>query len=101
MIILAQPAATDAVGTWGQYGVLGLVAAGLIWFAKGAHQREKDRSDRLEQENQRLNNLIADRVIPVLTTATQALERSAELLSAVQREREQQQLLERRNGGNP
>lgn len=71
-----------------QYGVLGIIAALLIWFAKGAHQRERDRADRMEAENKRLNELILDRVIPALTSATRAAEESAELLNALQRERE-------------
>ncbi len=71
-----------------QYGVLGIVAAMLIWFARGAHQRERDRADRMEAENKRLHELILDRVIPALTSATQAAEESTELLRAMQRERE-------------
>lgn len=71
-----------------QYGVLGIVAAMLIWFAKGAHQRERDRADRLEAENRRLYQLFLDQIVPVLTSATRAAEETAELLRAVQRERE-------------
>lgn len=77
-----------------QYGVLGVVAAMLIWFAKGAHQRERERADRMEAENKRLNELILDRVIPALTSATRAAEESAELLNAIQRERQLSQLAE-------
>lgn len=79
-----------------QYGVLGIIAAMLIWFAKGAHQRERDRADRMEDENKRLNALILDRVIPALTSATRAAEESAELLNALQREREFVQREQRR-----
>lgn len=77
-----------------QYGVLGIIAAMLIWFAKGAHQRERDRADRMEAENKRLNELILDRVIPALTSASRAAEESAELLNALQRERELAHLAE-------
>lgn len=75
-----------------QYGVLGIIAAMLIWFAKGAHQRERDRADRMEAENKRLNELILDRVIPALTSAARAIEESGELLNAIQREREYVQM---------
>jgi len=89
---LAWLANTDpesiSITTFAQYGVLGVVAALLIWFAKGAHQRERDRADRMEEENKRLNALILDRVIPALISATRAAEESTELLNAVQRERE-------------
>jgi hypothetical protein len=82
--------------------VLGVIAAMLIWFAKGAHQRERDRADRMEAENKRLNELILDRVIPALTSATRAAEESAELLNSVQREREYVQREQRRGAkGGP
>lgn len=86
-------AAADAAGgiditVFAQYGILGVIAAMLIWFARGAHQRERDRADRLEAEVQRLHTLMLDRVIPALTSATNAAEESAALLQAMQRERE-------------
>jgi hypothetical protein len=76
------------IAVFAQYGVLGVIAAILIWFAKGAHQRERDRADRLEAEVQRLHTLMLDRVIPALTSATNAAEESAALIAALQRERE-------------
>lgn len=88
--VLAAPIdpGTIDITVFAQYGILGVIAAMLIWFARGAHQRERDRADRLEEENRRLNNLLLDRVIPALTSATRAAEESAELMSAIQRERE-------------
>lgn len=76
-----------------QYGVLGIFAGMLVWFAKGAHQRERERGDRMEAEIQRLHMLILDRVIPALTSATKAAEESTELLTAMQRERQMVQLV--------
>lgn len=76
-----------------QYGVLGVFAGMLVWFAKGAHQRERERGDRMEAEVQRLHALILDRVIPALTSATKAAEESTELLTAMQRERQMVQLV--------
>jgi hypothetical protein len=83
------------VAIFAQYGVLGIIASILIWFAKGAHQREKDRSDRLEAEVQRLHEVMIERVIPALSSASRAAEESAALLAAVQRERELAQVLHR------
>lgn len=96
------PFAADAgsgsidLAVFAEYGVLGVIAMILIWFARGAHQRERERADRMEEENRRLNALILDRVIPALTSATNAVEESAELLNAIQREREFQALADRR-----
>lgn len=72
----------------GQYGVLGVFAAILVWFAKSAHQRERDRADKAEAENRRLQDLIIERVIPAVAAASRAAEESASILAAVQRERE-------------
>jgi hypothetical protein len=84
------PAVGD-VTTLTQYGVLGIVASLLVWFAKSAHQRERDRADRLEEENRRLNAIILDRVFPAMAAATQAAKESAELLNAAQREHQRLQ----------
>ncbi len=91
------------ITVFAQYGVLGIIAAMLIWFARGAHQRERDRADRLEAEVQRLHALMLDRVIPALTSATNAAEESAALLTAMQRERELASLvnLRRTTEGGP
>lgn len=97
--LAADAGAAIDLAVFAQYGVLGIIAAMLIWFARGAHQRERDRADRMEQENQRLHELILDRVIPALSSASSAAEESAELLRAVQRERELEALTRRRLEG--
>lgn len=110
MYLFLLDLATDAgsgpvdLTVFAQYGILGVVAAMLIWFAKGAHQRERDRADRLEAEVQRLHTLMLDRVIPALTSATNAAEESASLLQSMQRERELSRLVNLRritDGGQP
>ena len=79
---------TPDLNVWAQYGVLGIITGILILFARGAYQRERDRADRLEEDNKRLNELIADRVIPALLSAARAAEESADMLRTLQRERE-------------
>lgn len=95
LTVLADATGTVDLSVFAQYGALGILAAALLWYAKGATARERDqtdqqraRADRLEAEVQRLNSLIADRAIPALMAASRAAEESAALLSAVQRERE-------------
>ena len=63
-----------------QYGALGamVVAAGAIirvLFARetAAHDREKERADRMEAEVQRLNAVIQEKLLPILHDATQAI----------------------------
>lgn len=90
----------DVVAMFAQYGILGLGFLALALFARGAYMRERERADRLEEKNDRLNNLILEKFIPSLESATHAVEDSAELLRAIQRERELSQLAERhRQGG--
>lgn len=74
------------LGPLAQYGVLGVFAALLIVFALKTWKRETDRGDRLETENQRLNNLIQAQIIPALTTAVTVMQESQELLRDMQRE---------------
>ncbi len=89
------------VGLFAQYGVLGILCLILIFFAKGAYQRERDRADRADEENKRLNQVLLEKVIPALLSATRAAEESAELLREIQRERERDigQLTPRRTRG--
>lgn len=70
----------------GQYGVLGVFAVLLVWFAKFMISRETARADRLEAEVVRLNNTIQDKVIPALLSATGAVEQSTEMFRDLQRE---------------
>lgn len=74
-----------------QYGALGVMAAGLIVYARTAYKREVDaykreaaRADRLEAEVSRLNELIQERHIPALLSATQAVETANRTLSILQ-----------------
>ena len=89
---LAESAPTQEVdlGVLAQYGVLGVFAILLILFARVSYKRETDRSDRLEAEVVRLNNLIIDKVIPALSSATNAVEDATELLRSMQRELERE-----------
>lgn len=66
-----------------QYGVLGVFAILLIIFAKTAYKRETERADRLEQEVLRLNQLIQDKHIPALESATYALKEATDALQKV------------------
>ena len=83
------------LGILAQYGILGLVAGGLLIFSKGAYNRELERAnremaraDRLEAEVTRLNNQMFERVIPLLTSTAGVVEDVTELLRDFQRERE-------------
>ncbi|MFF1820405.1 hypothetical protein ACFVWG_24075 [Kribbella sp. NPDC058245] len=70
----------DTTPILAQYGALGVmvVFAGLIirvLFQRTteAYERERDRADRMEQEVQRLNELIQEKMLPILHDATRAI----------------------------
>ena len=88
LIVLAAVAGDDGpdYAVLGQYGVLGVFAVLLVWFAKFMIGRETARADRLEQEVLRLNNTIQEKVIPALLSATGAVEQSTEMLRDMQRD---------------
>lgn len=69
-----------------QYGVLGVFAVLLVWFARLMITRETARADRLEAEVVRLNNIIQEKVIPALMSATGSVEESTEMLRDLQRD---------------
>jgi hypothetical protein len=120
----ADPSGALDLSVFAQYGILGILALMLIIFARGAHQRERDRADRAETDNRalrdmirereraenaeaesrRLHELMIDRVIPALSSATRVAEETAELLASIQREREIAAAFSRRReleGGPP
>ncbi len=97
-IAAADPSGAVDLAVFANYGVVGVVAIILIWFARGAHQRERDRSDRLEAEVQRLHEVMIERVIPALTSASRAAEESAALLAAMARERELARIVQQQRG---
>jgi hypothetical protein len=82
----AEEGAGPNYAVLGQYGVLGVFAVILIWFAKFMINRETARADRLEAEVVRLNDVIASKVIPALMSATGAVEESTEMLRDLQRD---------------
>lgn len=95
VILAADPSGSLDLSVFAQFGVVGVIAMLGIIFARGAHQRERDRGDRLEAENQRLHELMIDRVIPALTSASRAAEESATLIASLARERELRQIIDR------
>lgn len=90
-VVLAAIWAADAgpadLAALTQYGVLGVLAAILIVFARLAYKRETDRADRLEAELNRLNTSIQEKAIPALLAAATAIEECTELLRDQQRDR--------------
>lgn len=84
MLFLAlaeNPLAPDPAGNLYQYGAIGVFAVLLVFFAFSAIKRERDRTDRAEQELRELNAAMREEVIPVLTQATNAIVRVTDTMA--------------------
>ncbi len=73
------------VGGLVQYGALGIICFGALWFAYQAWRREVERSTELAQDNRRLNEAIQDRIVPVVESAIGAIKESTEMMRDQQR----------------
>ncbi|MDP8971157.1 MAG: hypothetical protein M3N52_11825 [Actinomycetota bacterium] len=98
MDLASDGSGTPDLSQFGQYGVLGVFAGLLVWFAILVWRRETTRSDRLEQENRALHAAMQDKVIPALLAAANAITECTQLLRDLQRDRERQFAHMRGNG---
>lgn len=84
-----------------QYGVLGTLiaalASGRFLVPRYVYDQQKERADKMEQENLRLNTLIADKTIPAIVDAASVVRDSLTLLDQMKRERDIQEAAQRRN----
>jgi uncharacterized protein YlxW (UPF0749 family) len=77
----------DALGPLLQYGALGILAFLAVFAVRvlftqqtKAHQLDRDRADRLEQELRQLNKDVQELVMPALTKSTEALTEAMRML---------------------
>lgn len=80
--VVAQAAGGDPAGIveWLNFGIGGLIIFALImgWLVPGrTFDREAQRGDRLEEKLDVLNDHMAEKVIPLLGRAVEALEQRA------------------------
>lgn len=75
-----------------QYGILGVLVAmlgsGWLLVPRYVLDRERERADRMEVENVRLNTLIQEKAIPALVDAANAVKESTLLVHDVKRDRD-------------
>lgn len=78
MVLLAQAAAGADVLY--QYGAIGVILVGAILAVRilfnekvKAHDLDRARADRMEAEVSRLNSLIQEKMLPVLSEATKVM----------------------------
>lgn len=72
---IAQATATGGydLTSWGQFGIFLTAIAALATFARQAYNQAVADRKAEREENQRLNQVILDKVIPALESATLAL----------------------------
>lgn len=101
-VLLAAEAANSLpeLPTAAQYGILGILvaalASGRFVTPRYVLDRERERADRMEQENVRLNTLIQEKAIPAIVDASAAVRDSTMLVHDMKRERELQREIDRR-----
>lgn len=85
--LTAQTTAADPFSALLQYGAIGILAlfaviAVRVLFAeeRKAHDRDRDRADRLENELRQLNKDVQEIVMPAVTKATDAITEAMRLL---------------------
>lgn len=88
--LLAQTPATgdSTFALFAQYGVLGIAVLVLAAFARNAYNREKERADQAYAEVLRLNMVMAERMVPALEHATEAVREIRDVTLRAQRARE-------------
>ena len=100
VLVLAAESVPE-LPTAAQYGLLGIMvaalASGRFLVPRYVLDRERERADRMEQENVRLNALIADKAIPAIVDASAAVRDSTVLVHDMKRDQELQRELERRS----
>lgn len=90
MDITTQVATTAATGLF-QYGVLGIFTIILVYLAYVFIKREQRKSDECTAENQskdleiqRLNNVMIEKMVPALISATQSILASQTIMQKIQ-----------------
>lgn len=79
-----------------QYGILGIFAGLMVLLVQRLLKREQDRSDKSDAEVVRLNGLFQEKILPLLITATNALEASQAVLKDIQRKQEIEEIIRQR-----
>lgn len=76
--LLAQALETSSVLY--QYGAIGVILLGAAYAVRTlfqrevrAHELERERADRMEAEVRRLNTIIQEQIVPVLSEATKTI----------------------------
>lgn len=88
--LFAAAATTGIEGIFLQYGLIGAVALVLGFYARGAIKATEERARRLEEDNRRLYQIMADQMIPALTRATDTTMEATGVLTEINRREEKQ-----------
>lgn len=71
-------------------GLPGVVILGLAIYARGQIKATEERCRRLEDENRRLNQIMAEQMMPALTRATDTTMEATNVLTEISRREERQ-----------
>jgi hypothetical protein len=76
---------TSIEGVFLSYGLIGVVALVLGYFAISTIKDLRERAARLEDDNRRLYTMMADQFVPALTKSVDALETATTIMSEIRK----------------
>lgn len=88
LAVAADSPAVSIEGIFLQYGLVGAVALVLGFYARNAIKNTELRAQRLEEDNRRLYQIMADQMIPALTKATGAVNEATVIMAEIKRREE-------------
>jgi hypothetical protein len=94
LLLAATGDASSIEGIFLQYGVIGAVALALGLYARGTIRSTEQRAQRLEEDNRRLYQLMAEQFVPALTKAAQAVADATEIMAEIRKRDEIHAVLE-------
>ncbi len=75
-------------GVFLSYGLIGVVALVLGYFAVSTIKDLRERAQRLEDDNRRLYTMMADQFVPALTKSVDALDTATTIMSEIRKQDE-------------
>jgi hypothetical protein len=85
MLAAAGDSTSTIEGVFLSYGLIGVVALVLGYFAVSTIRDLRERAQRLEADNRRLYGIMADQFVPALTKATEAVVKASTIMEEIRK----------------
>ena len=85
LAVAGDGATTSIEGVFLSYGLIGVVALVLGYFAISTIKDLRERAQRLEEDNRRLYTMMADQFVPALTKSVDAIDTATSIMSEIRK----------------